>query len=611
VQPACYLSAVEPERPSLIEELKRRRVIRALVGYGIGAFAVLQVIEPVMHGLHWPDAVLSYVVAALAVGFPVVVSLAWIFDVKSGRIERTEPTAGLRGPRLAVVLVGIGLLAAAPGVFWHFVVRERAPPVEPAGTEGAASIAVLPFVNLSSDTEQEYFSDGISEEILNVLARVPGLSVAARTSSFQFKGEKLDVAQIAAQLKVRMVLEGSVRKQAGKVRITAQLIDAQSGFHLWSQTYDRDLKDIFAIQDEIARAIGDELKVRVGSGDAPGSPARGTTSVQAHDLYLRGLTQWQVRRDDELWAAKDSFERAIAADPGYAEAWGGLALCQAVLPDYTTRISYEDSFARGREAAERALVLDPTMAEAYAALGSIESNELRQETGVALLRRAVALRPSFATAHQWLGTALMLIGEQEQSLASLARAAELDPRSLIVASNQASMLMIAGRNADAIAACAQTLERAPRSTLCAANTAVSYLLDGKPDQARPFYDRWARDWGGGARQVAELFEVLEGRGDRHAFARRLAATPDRSWNDPGSGNLMSNFDIPVLLVLLDEKELALRYVDAQADLASNLNLAWSLLMPALDPIRCDARFLSAVEKIKLKDVRARTVCAGR
>ena len=611
MQPPCYLPAVDPEQPSLIEELKRRRVIRALVGYGVGAFAVLQVIEPVMHGFHWPDAVLSYVVAALAVGFPVVVSLAWIFDVKSGRIERTGPATGLRGPRLAVVLVGIGLLAAAPGVFWHFVIRERARPAQPAGAEGARSIAVLPFVNLSSDKEQEYFSDGISEEILNVLARVPGLSVAARTSSFQFKGEKLDVAQIAAQLKVRMVLEGSVRKQAGKVRITAQLIDAQTGFHLWSQTYDRDLQDIFAIQDEIARAIGDELKVRVGSGDAPGSPARGTASVQAHDLYLRGLTQWQVRRDDQLWAAKESFERAIAADPGYAEAWGGLALCHAVLPDYTTRISYEDSFARGREAAERALALDPAMAEAYAALGSIESNGMRHETGVALLRRAVALRPSFATAHQWLGTALMQIGEQEQSLASLARAAELDPRSLIVASNQASMLMIVGRNGDAIAACAQTLERAPRSTLCEANTALSYLLDGKRDQARPFYDRWARDWGGGARQVAELFEVLQGRGDRHAFGRRLAATPDRSWNDPLSGNLMSNFDIPVLLLLLDEKELALRYVDAQADLASNQTLAWALLMPVLDPIRCDTRFRAAVERVKAKDLRARTVCAGR
>jgi TolB-like protein/Tfp pilus assembly protein PilF len=598
---------------NLISELKRRRVFRVLVGYGIVSFAVLQIVEPIMHALHLPDATLTYTVVALALGFPVAVMLAWAFDINQGKIERTAPlAAGPRDLRLGLLLLAIGVLAAAPGTIWYFLVRKPAQPAPAAGSAATTpSIAVLPFLNLSSDKEQEYFSDGISEEILNVLARLPELSVAARTSSFQFKGEKRDVAQIAAQLKVRMVLEGSVRKQADKVRITAQLIDAQTGFHLWSQTYDRNLKDIFAIQDEIARAIGDELKIRVGKGGASGSPVRGTKNLQAHDLYLRGLAQWQVRRDDELWAAKESFERAIAADPGFAEAWGGLALCHAVLPDYTVRISFQDAWASGREAAEQALVLNPTLAEPYAALGSIESGEGHYQTGVALLKRAVALRPSFATAHQWLGTSLMMFGEKEESLASLARAAELDPRSVIVASNHASMLMIAGRNADAIAACTPVLEIAPHSTLCAANTSLAHLLDGKRDLARPFYDRWAQNWGVGAdRQVAELFEVLAGRVDRHAFARKLAATPDRSWNDPKSGNLMSNFDIPVLLLLLDEKELALRYIDAQADYVGNGGLAWSLLMPALDPIRCDARFLAAIVKVKARDLRAGTVCAA-
>ena len=596
---------------SLVAELQRRRVFRALVGYGVATFAVLQIAEPILHGFHWPDAVLSYIVAALAIGFPVVVSLAWIFDVNAGRIERTQPAAGLRGVRLAAILVGIGVLAALPGVAWYFFLRAR--PAQPAAAStNTASIAVLPFVNLSSDKEQEYFSDGISEEILNVLARLPGLSVAARTSSFQFKGEKRDVAQIAEQLKVRMVLEGSVRKQADKVRITAQLIDAQTGFHLWSQTYDRSLRDVFAIQDEIARAIGDELKIRVGKGGAAASPARGTTSLEAHDLYLRGLAQWQGRRRDELWAAKESFERALAVDPGFADAWGGLALCYAVLPDYSMRIAYKDAWARGREAAEQTLVLDPTMAEPYAALGSIESGDGNYPTGVALLKRAVVLRPSFATAHQWLGTSLMMVGEREESLASVAHAAALDPRSAIVASNRSSMLRIAGRNADAIAACMPALEFAPRSILCPANIALAYLLDGKRDLARPFFDRWAQNWGVGTdRQVAELFEVLAGRGDRHAFAQKLAATPSRSWTDPGSGNLMTNFDIPALLLLLDEKELALRYIDAQADEVGNVNIAWALLMPALDPIRCDPRFRAAIVKVYAKDLRAATICGGK
>ena len=595
---------------SLFAELQRRRVFRALVGYGVAAFAVLQIAEPIMHGFHWPDAVLSYIVAGLALGFPVVVSLAWIFDVNAGKVERTVPAPGMRGWGLGALLVGIGVLAAAPGVVWYILLRKPAPAVAAAGD--SPSIAVLPFVNLSSDKEQEYFSDGISEEILNVLARLPGLSVAARTSSFQFKGEKRDVAQIAEQLKVRMVLEGSVRKQAEKVRITAQLIDAQSGFHLWSQTYDRSLNDIFAIQDEIARAIGDELKLRVAKAGAAAPAPRGTPNPAAHDLYLRGLAQWQVRSAGELWAAKESFERAIDADPRFAEAWGGLALCHAVLPDYTVRISYPDSFARGREAAEQALVLDPNMAEAYAALGVVEANEGRSQTAIALLRRAVALQPSFATAHQWLGTTLVSFGRQEEGLASLDRAAELDPRSLIVAGNRAAMLLVAGRNADAVGACAATLERVPGFIPCLENTALAYLFEGKRDLSRQFYARLAKAWAAPAeRQVPELFDALEGRADRRAFARRLAATPDRSWNDPASGVLLGSQDIPAVLVLLGESELALRYIEAQADHLGNSNLVWGMLMPALDPVRCDPRFRAAIAALGAQDPRAAAVCAGQ
>jgi adenylate cyclase len=199
----------------LLAELKRRRVFRALIGYGIAAFAVLQIVEPVMHGFHWPEAVLSYVVAALAAGFPVVVGLAWIFDVSGGRIERTVPAASgsrLRGVRLALVLVAIGALAAAPGVLWYFVFRGGARSA-PAKAQ-APSIAVLPFVNLTGDKENEYFSDGITEEIINALANVEGLRVVARTSAFSFKGKDVNVRKIGEELNVATVLEGSVRRTA-------------------------------------------------------------------------------------------------------------------------------------------------------------------------------------------------------------------------------------------------------------------------------------------------------------------------------------------------------------------------------------------------------------
>src|SRR5207244_2230209 len=219
---ACYASrSVDPAGPSsLFAELKRRRVFRALVAYGIGAFAILQIIEPVMHGLHWPDAVLSYVVVALAVGFPIVVALAWIFDVTEGRIERTPgaPT----GARITLLLIAIGLLAAAPGLFYYFVVR--APRAGKASD--ARSIAVLPFVDLSPQKDQEYFSDGVAEQILDALAHVDGLRVVGRTSSFSFKGKGEDLRNIGQKLNVATVLEGSLRKEGNRVRITAQLVSA-------------------------------------------------------------------------------------------------------------------------------------------------------------------------------------------------------------------------------------------------------------------------------------------------------------------------------------------------------------------------------------------------
>ncbi len=591
-------------------KLRRRKVVQWGVVYAAGAWGLLQGLAYVSATFNWPLQLQQLATLALLVGLPIVLVVSWYHgDKGQQRVTAAE---------LAIITL---LFLLGGGIFWRYDrASSAAAPADasaqaPGSVSSAApdlaavsatSIAVLPFVNMSGDPANEYFSDGISEEILNVLARVPELSVAARTSSFQFKGEKRDVEQIATQLKVRMVLEGSVRKQDDRVRITAQLIDARTGYHVWSETYDRELKDIFAIQDEIARSIGDELKVRVVGAGASGSSVSGTTNLKAHDLYLRGLALWQVRRDDELWAAIDSFEQAIATDPSYAEAWGGLALCYAVIADYTVRISPADASARAREAAERALVLDPTLAESYAALGNVESNALNYATAVALFKRAIELKPSFATAHQWLGTTLMLTGEGEKSLASLERAAALDPRSLIVASNYSSMLMISGRNADAIVACEPALAYAPESFLCVQAVGPAYLLDGEIDRARPYYDQWAKNWGTGTdRQVSALFDALSGRGDRQAFAKKLAATPDRSWNDPQSGNLMSDWDIPILLVLLDQKELALQYVHSGN---RSTTLAWSMLMPVMDPIRCDARFKAKAAALKIRDQRAEKLC---
>ena len=235
----------------LLAELKRRRVFRALLGYAIVAFAVLQIIEPVIHGLQLPDWTLSFVVVAIGVGFPLTLALAWVFDLSASGIERTRPVAVEGSPRASAALftllaAGVALAGVAV-VAWHFGFRPGTGRVAPA--PAAPSVAVLPFVNMSPQKDDEYFSDGITEEVINALANVEGVRVVSRTSAFAFKGKNLSVRKIGEELAVATVLEGSVRRQGNDVRIVAQLINAADGYHLWSKTYDRTLENVFAVED--------------------------------------------------------------------------------------------------------------------------------------------------------------------------------------------------------------------------------------------------------------------------------------------------------------------------------------------------------------------------
>src|SRR5205085_4475140 len=262
-----------------------------------------------MHGLHWPESVLSYVVAALALGFPLVVTLAWIFDVNEGRIERTAPAQGPRGGRVAPVLVVIGLAAAAPGTLWYFYLRGSH---KSATQPTSASIAVLPFVNLSSDKEQEYFSDGISEEILNALAQVDGLRVIGRTSSFSLKGKNEDLRSIGQKLDVANLLEGSVRKSGTRVRITAQLVTTSNGSHVWSQEFDRQLTDVFAVQEEIANAVVAALTPKLLSVHRTSTDEHRPANPEAHDQYLLARHFYARGSGDGFVRAVKALEKAVA-----------------------------------------------------------------------------------------------------------------------------------------------------------------------------------------------------------------------------------------------------------------------------------------------------------
>lgn len=557
----------------------------------------------------------------LAVGLVPALIFSWAFELTPQGLKRDEDVrpeesiAPQTARRMNRMIIAVLVLALAYFAFDKFVLTPKrdAALVSSASTPtvDARSIAVLPFVNMSGDAANEYFSDGISEEILNVLARTPGLHVAARTSSFSFKGKTLEVPEIARSLNVRMVLEGSVRKQEDRVRITAQLIDAKSGFHLWSQTYDRKLQDIFAIQDEIAKAIGNELRVKLVGAGEPGKTSAGTSNLAAYDLYLRGIALWQMRRGDALWQAIDLFEKAAAADPEFAQAYAGQALVYAVVSDYSARMTVAESLARATDLAARALALDPALPEPYAVLGVVSAKELRRATADALFRRAIALRPSFATAYQWRGTLLMTNGDLAGALASLERATSLDPRSLVVANNHGQRLLTLGRYADAKARCEPVLEFAPTYVGCLDIVSVADLLQGDFEAARPMLERWAAAGNRSASgQGRELVEALAGRGDRRALALRYAALAANSYLDPASGNALLGDEIPIVLMLLGEHELALSYLERLAG-EMDSRADWAVMLPVMDPIRCDPRFVAIIQRLKTSDPYAAKVCAGK
>jgi tetratricopeptide (TPR) repeat protein len=350
------------------------------------------------------------------------------------------------------------------------------------------------------------------------------------------------------------------------------------------------------------------MKVQVaGTGPVSGRDAR-TASPEAHDHYLRGIALWQTRRPTDLWQAIDQFDRAIAIDPNYAEAYGGLALAYSVIPDYSAKITYEDAAAKAARAAEMALALDPSLPEPYAALGNSATTRRDRVLGQALLRRAIALRPSFATAHQWLGTNLATGGDSESGLEFSERSSTLDPRSPIVGENHAFVLTALGRYDDARALCQQVLGFAPDFELCLLDIGIANILLGNFDEARPSLVRAAELYNPSAVPlVNEIVDALEGRGDKRALALRLAGFSIRSGQEEGSGNVFDPHDLLTLIMVLGEPQLALDYVERHADTTYGV-LDWGMVRAPLDPIRCDPRFRAAARKQAIKDLRAEKLC---
>jgi len=441
---------------SFFSELKRRNVFKVGVTYIVMAWLVLQVTDVILNNIEAPGWVFHVLLLFLVVGFAFALFFAWAFELtpeglkREHEVDRSQSITQKTGRKInraiiGLLVVGVVYLVADNYVFDETTksgpVGEAAPPQTAESTQGYDSIGVLPFTNMSNDPDQDYFSDGISEELLNALAKLKNLQVAARTSSFAFKGQNKDITEIGNKLNVDTVLEGSVRKSGTRLRITAQLIDVDNGFHLWSETYDRELTDIFAIQDEITAAIVEALLLHFDTGETSAVAKSEATSMSAYDAYLQGRHQLRALDGASMRAALTSFRAATDADPDFAPAWAARALTVTFLRETAFRegIPREESQMLARAAIDRAMALDPMLAETYVAEGTLHADNYRFEEALQSLEKAVEINPNLADAWTWRSRILGRFGRVKEARENMLMALRLDPHNQVTAAIAASL----------------------------------------------------------------------------------------------------------------------------------------------------------------------------
>lgn len=404
-------------------ELKRRNVYKVAVAYAVVGWLVMQVAATIVPALHFPDAITSAVVVVTLLGFPIALVIAWAFELTPEGIKRSEVAQARREHSRGHAWIYIALIGSALSIGLFFLGRYTAAPAQHATVDTSVrSIAVLPFVNMSSDKENEYFVDGLTEEILNGLAQISALKVPGRTSSFAFKDKNTDLRQIGNALGVANVLEGSVRKAGDRLRITAQLVRTADGYHLWSQAYDRKLDDVFAIQEEIAQSIAHALAVELKvTGNAKSE--KPTENIAAYSDYLEARA---LLRQRQLPRAITLLRTVVQRDPNFGKAWAALAQARALWgsEDGAPR---KEAVAEAESAARKALAIDESIELAHSALGDLLSERNEWAASEREFRRALELNPSEAETHNQYAQVLLGVGRLNAALEHAKRACELDP----------------------------------------------------------------------------------------------------------------------------------------------------------------------------------------
>ena len=585
-------------------ELKRRNVYKVAVAYAVVGWLVMQIAATVVPALHLPGAITSTVVLLTILGFPIALVLAWAFEITPEGIVRTEdiePGKSITrktGRKFTGVILAVSLAAFAWFLFESFPNKPGASPRIAPPPPDAKSIAVLPFVNLSGDPKNNDFSDGVTEEIINALAQIADLKVAARTSAFQFKGQNVDLRRVGETLDVAYVLEGSVQRTENDVRITAQLIDARSGYHRWSAKYDRKLTNIFAIEDEISKSIAAHMQVTLGNAQHQPLVKAATANPAAHEFYLKGLARL-TERGSALTSAVEFFKKATELDPNYAAAWAGLAQAYELLPWYdlnrATASVWSMALAQAEEAARRAQTLDPQLAEGHTALANVlrDRGDFAQATQE--YRLALELSPGSAETLNQYGQMLFRMGRLEEALQLEGKALALDPLAFNPRHLRGTLLCFLHRYDEAIAEYQTVMARNPAFTYSRFELAYVYLYVSKYAEAEQAARAAAAQVGEDPEAIAALVRAMANPAERPAAFRLLA---ERKVGRYSLGELSDPFWY-AMLGAPQEALTALEHWARSSPQGERFARSRSLWAPAFDSLRGEERFRTMMQSLGL------------
>ena len=581
-------------------ELKRRNVYKVAMAYAVVAWLLMQVASQIFPFFEIPNWAVRLVVLLLVIGFPIALILAWAFELTPEGIKRTEfadelPKKSRRSHAWIYVMVVAGAISLSLFFFGRYTTTSK----QSGLTEvPAKSVAVLPFANLSRDPDNAYFAAGIQDEIITRLAKISQLKVISCTSTQRFKSAPDDLPAIAKQLGVANILEGSVQRTTDQLRVNVQLVEAATDAHLWADTFDRKLTDIFKIESDIATTIADTLQAKLTGSEKRALAAQPTENSEAHEFYLKGRYFWNKRTANDLKTAITYFQKAIDKDPNYALAYAGLADSYALLPDFGAG-SPQESFPPARIAAKKALALDDTLAEAHTSLAQVlYAYDLDFDGSIRGFRRAIELNPNYATAHHWLGIGpLIRSGRFDEAIVEGKRAVELDPLSLINNADLGNDYFLARRYDEAIEQVRKTLEMDPGFYSAYIALGQALEMKGARDAAIEDYQK-ARALNDDPSILALLGHAYASSGNKTEAVKILEQLQELS-----KQRYVSAYSLAIVYLGLGDKEEALRWLEKSYEDRAGTDIGSIKIDPFLDLLRGDPRFEALVEKVIPRDAK--------